>query len=141
MLESLKKDVVAMAKRAQKEGLCKHLSGNLSASRQSARPALCQASPAARTHPAPGWSAAAAWRWRADCGTHTPVRRYIGNRRWVSPSAAGQGSARRPYGSVRKRCPPRPAQPHKTIGSNHLETIGILKIGIKIERHNVLFIL
>ena len=31
MLESLKKDVVAMAKRAQKEGLCKHLSGNLSA--------------------------------------------------------------------------------------------------------------
>ena len=27
MLESLKKDVVAMAKRAQKEGLCKHLSG------------------------------------------------------------------------------------------------------------------
>ena len=33
MLESLKKDVVAMAKRAQKEGLCKHLSGNLSARR------------------------------------------------------------------------------------------------------------
>ena len=31
MLESLKKDVVAMAKRAQKEGLCKHLSVNLSA--------------------------------------------------------------------------------------------------------------
>lgn len=31
MLESLKKDVVAMAKRAQSEGLCKHLSGNLSA--------------------------------------------------------------------------------------------------------------
>ena len=27
MLESLKKDVVAMAKRAQSEGLCKHLSG------------------------------------------------------------------------------------------------------------------
>lgn len=31
MLESLKKDVVTMAKRAQQEGLCKHLSGNLSA--------------------------------------------------------------------------------------------------------------
>ena len=31
MLESLTKEVVAMAKRAQKEGLCKHLSGNLTA--------------------------------------------------------------------------------------------------------------
>ncbi len=31
MLESLKKDVVQIAKRAQKDGLCKHLSGNFSA--------------------------------------------------------------------------------------------------------------
>lgn len=31
MLESLKKDLVAMAKRVQREGLCRHLSGNLSA--------------------------------------------------------------------------------------------------------------
>lgn len=31
MLESLKKDVCEIAKRAQKDGLCKHKSGNFSA--------------------------------------------------------------------------------------------------------------